>query len=86
MTHVHNNMVMDAVPEARSYIVNRNGKGKSNGKGLAWRKLKRQNTNWVERIHLKLSNRFAALRGYMLKKMCVFCGKKYICSGGHFQI
>lgn len=37
-------MAIDAVPEARSYIVNRNGKGKSNGKGLAWRKLKRQNT------------------------------------------
>ena len=65
-------MAIDAVPEARSYIVNRNGKGKSNGKGLVWRKLKRQNTNWVERIHFNLSDRFAgsggrlcgALRGF----------------------
>ena len=68
-------MVIDAVPEARSYIVNRNGKGKSNGKGLAWPHIETaKHTHWVGKNPLE-ADRIALRPCEVLKKMCVFFGK-----------
>ena len=75
-------MVIDAVPEARSYIVNRNGKGKSNGKGLAWPQIETaKHTHWVGQNPLE-ADRIALRPCEVLKKMCRFFREKNQCSGG----